>query len=168
MAKPTQPLRDEHKGLLPHIEELRETADKVGEVPADTERRAIEDSYRFLTGHLRPHAEAEERVLYPVVERLMGASEATATMKKDHAEIIRLTGELGSLLQSRSGSARDASQDRALRSVLYGLHTLVKIHFIKEEEVYLPLLDARMSAEEVQSMYAEMEKAAGEAMRRVA
>ncbi len=168
MARPTQPLRDEHKGLLPHIEELRETADIVGEASPEAERQAIENSYRFLTGHLRPHAEAEEAVLYPLVEKLMGAPEATTTMRRDHVEIIRLTGELGSLLQAlRSGSA-GGSQAKALRSALYGLHTLVKVHFDKEEEVYLPLLDTRMSAEEVGTMYAAMERAAGEAMRRAA
>ncbi len=165
MTRPTEPLREEHKGLLPHIEELREAADVIGEAPREVEKQKLEDSYRFLSRHLRPHAEAEEKVLYPKVEHLMGSSEATETMKRDHKEIIGLTQELGSLLKETE-SGRDPLRDKALRRILYGLHVLVGVHFAKEEEVYLPLLDARMSEEEVGNMYAAMEQAAGEAMRR--
>ncbi len=103
MTRSTQPLRDEHQELLPNVEELRKTADMIGEAPRDVEQRKLEESYRFLSQHLRPHAEAEEKVLYPTVEKLMGASEATATMKRDHVEIIRLTKELGAELKAPSG-----------------------------------------------------------------
>jgi iron-sulfur cluster repair protein YtfE (RIC family) len=40
-----------------------------------------------------------------------------------------------------------AEADRAdvarLQELLYGLHALITVHFEKEEEIYLPLLDAR-------------------------
>jgi hypothetical protein len=44
--------------------------------------------------------------------------------------------------------------------VLYGLHTLVKVHFNKEEEIYLPLLDKSLTAEEAGEMFGKMEEAA--------
>jgi len=40
------------------------------------------------------------------------------------------------------------SQQQALRRVLYGLYAVVTVHFAKEEEVYLPILDARLTREE--------------------
>jgi hypothetical protein len=40
--------------------------------------------------------------------------------------------------------------------VLYGLHHLVKVHFAKEEEVYLPILDERLSPAEAEAMFAAM------------
>jgi iron-sulfur cluster repair protein YtfE (RIC family) len=43
-----------------------------------------------------------------------------------------------------------------LRRVLYGLHHLVKVHFAKEEEVYLPILDERLSQAEADAMFAAM------------
>jgi hypothetical protein len=46
---------------------------------------------------------------------------------------------------------------------LYGLYALVKVHFAKEEEIYLPLLDARLTAEEARQMFAALESAAAEA-----
>jgi len=163
MTTLTQPLRDEHKELLPHLELLRTVADAIGEVPIVSLRRSVDDAYAFLTHHLLPHAQAEENALYPVVGRLMGAPEATATMSRDHVEIGRLTGELGSLRSHLGGTSLDASEEKALRRVLYGLFALVSVHFAKEEEVYLPLLDAHLTTEEAARLFAAMERAAREA-----
>jgi iron-sulfur cluster repair protein YtfE (RIC family) len=106
----------------------------------------------FLRHHLIPHAEAEDRALYPVVGTVMGAPDATATMSRDHVEVGRLTDELASLRSELSGPTLGEAQAKALRRVLYGLYALVKLHFAKEEEVYLPLLDARLSPDAARSM----------------
>jgi iron-sulfur cluster repair protein YtfE (RIC family) len=119
--------------------------------------------YEFLTHHLIPHAQAEERALYPVVGKVMGAPEATATMSRDHVEIGQLTRELGTLLAEVKGEKLATSQVQALRRVLYGLSALVIVHFAKEEEVYLPLLDARLTPEEGRQLFETMEQAAAEA-----
>lgn len=161
MPLPTQPLRDEHRELLPEVEVLRDAADRV-ELPEahDLVGRAVE----FLTGHLIPHAKAEDAALYPVVDRLLGASRATATMSRDHVEVGRLTAELQGCHLQWHGTAAD----RALaRRLLYGLYALVALHFAKEEEIYLPLLDAALSPGEAEAMFAAMEKAAGEAKAQV-
>lgn len=165
MAIPTQPLRDEHKDLLPHIVGLRTAADSVGEAEAADVQRNVAESHDFLVHHLLPHAQAEERALYPVVARLMGAPEATATMTRDHVEIGRLTAELGVLRTGLSGTTINAAQARSLRAVLYGLSALVSLHFAKEEEVYLPILDERLTESEARQMFEAMEAAAGEAKR---
>ena len=164
MVTVTQPLRDEHKDLWPHVEVLRATADAVGETPVEALERSVDEVYDFLARHLIPHAQAEDRALYPVVQKIMGAPEATATMSRDHVEVGRLTEELGTLRAQLAGVASiTVSQAKALRRVLYGLYALVKLHFAKEEEVYLPLLDARLNAAEAQAMFEAMEEAAREA-----
>ncbi len=163
MVQVTQPLRDEHKELLPHIELLCTVADSIGEAPIESLRRGVDEVYVFLTHHLPPHAQAEERALYPVVGRLMGAPEATATMSRDHVEVGRLTEELGSLRSHMVGAGVGASQEKVLRRVLYGLSAVVRVHFAKEEEIYLPILDAGLTAEEAHRMFEAMERAAQEA-----
>ena len=168
MATTTQPLRDEHSELLPHVESLRATADSVGEASLDELRRAVDAAYDFLSGHLIPHAQAEERALYPVVGRVLGAREATATMVRDHVEVGRLTEELAALRARLADRALDDAQAKALRRVLYGLYALLKVHFAKEEEVYLPILDERLHAEEARQMFEAMEAAAHEAKARAA
>jgi iron-sulfur cluster repair protein YtfE (RIC family) len=163
MPQLTQPLRDEHKELLPHIEQLRAVADTVGTAPIPSLRQNIDETYAFLSHQLLPHAQAEERALYPVVGRLMGAPKATATMSRDHVEIGRLTEELGALRLALASERLEASLEQALRRVLYGLFALVAVHFAKEEEVYLPLLDTHLSQEEALHLFEAMERAAREA-----
>jgi iron-sulfur cluster repair protein YtfE (RIC family) len=163
MANLTQPLREEHKELLPHIEAIRLAADAIGETPLSELRPQIDGVYDFLAHHLLPHAQAEEAALYPVVGKVMGAPEATGTMSRDHVEVERLINELGLIRSSTTGSTLTTSQIKDLRRVLYGLYTLVKVHFAKEEEVYLPILDARLTPDEARRLFENMEQAAGEA-----
>jgi hypothetical protein len=90
----------------------------------------------------------------------MGAPNGTATMTRDHVEVGRLTDELGALRAAWDDSAANRIEARRL---LYGLYALLRVHFPKEVEIYLPLLDERLSAEEAQAMFAAMEEAAGTA-----
>jgi iron-sulfur cluster repair protein YtfE (RIC family) len=160
MAILTQPLREEHQELLPQIEQLRAVADMVGDVPIAELRPHIDTAYRFLTEHLIPHAYAEDQALYPVVARLMGAPQATATMSRDHVAVGQLTQELADLRAAISGATASDAQLRALRRVLYGLYTLVSVHFAKEEEIYLPILDQHLTPGDAERMFAAMETAA--------
>ena len=163
MASLTQPLRDEHKELFPQVETLRLAGDAVYESLTTNAHAKIEEAYHFLTHQLLPHAQAEEKALYPVVQKAMGAPQATDTMSRDHLEVERLTDELDSLRVHPSQLSVTTLQAQALRRVLYGLYTLVTVHFAKEEEVYLPLLDAKLSAKEAHDMFEKMEAVAKEA-----
>lgn len=159
MTTVTQPLRDEHRELLTHIEALRTVADGIGDVPLVETRRGLDEAYAFLTRHLIPHAQAEDSALYPVVAKAMGAPEATATMSRDHAAIGELAEELSALRARIEKGGLDPAGERALRRVLYGLYALIGVHFAKEEEIYLPLLDDRLSAEDAASMFEAMDEA---------
>ncbi len=165
MTAITQPLRDEHKELLPQVEILKAAADQVSEVLSERAWQDLGEAYEFLAYHLIPHAYAEDQALYPVVQKVMGASQATATMSRDHVEVGRLTEELKTRLPLGPGRLSE-SQVSGLRRVLYGLYTLLKLHFAKEEEIYLPLLDARLTPAEASQMFEAMEAAAGEAKAR--
>ncbi len=165
MTTITQPLRDEHKELLPHVETLKAAADQVDEALGQGAWQEIQEAYDFLAYHLIPHAIAEDKALYPVVQKVMGAPQATATMSRDHVEVGRLTEELKARLPLQPGRL-GADEVAGLRQVLYGLYALVKLHFAKEEEIYLPLLDARLTPTEASQMFEAMEVAAGEAKAR--
>jgi iron-sulfur cluster repair protein YtfE (RIC family) len=158
----TQPLRDEHKELIPHIEQLRTVADSVGSVPVELLRQSLDEVYEFLSHHLLVHATAEERALYPTVGRLMGATEATATMSRDHVGISQLIDELASL---RSQLSPSTVNEKNLRRILYGLYAVVKLHFAKEEEIYLPILDTRLTTKEARTLFESMEQTAAEVRR---
>lgn len=157
MASATQPLRDEHRELRPQVDEILVVADLLGErTPGEiSDRLAIVSA--FLGGHLLRHAAAEEAALYPIVGWALGHSKATATMARDHVEIATLSRALETLLEDARAGRPDV---RSLRRTLYGLHAILVLHFAKEEEVYLPLLDERLTPDAAAKLFAAMEEAA--------
>jgi iron-sulfur cluster repair protein YtfE (RIC family) len=156
MADVAHYLIDEHKELLPHIEELRIVADSVGDFSPCLLLRGIDKLYDFLMNQLIPHAQAEEETLYPAVAKILGTPQATATMSRDHAEVSNLSGRLRVLRSQIANTGFDADKTKELRRLLYGLYTLLKIHFAKEEELYLPMLDARLGEIEAHDMFHKM------------
>lgn len=163
MTTLTQPLRDEHKELFPSVDQIRQVAELIGDAPIAEIQRGVEEVYDFLANHLKPHAEAEDAALYPVVQKVLGSPDATKTMSRDHVEVGRYIEELASLKKGISGATLNAEQVKSLRRVLYGVYALVKLHFAKEEEVYLPILDQRLTPESAQEMFEAMEDAAHKA-----
>ena len=156
----TQPLRDEHKELFPHVDRIRQVAELIGETSVAEIRCGVEEVYDFLANHLKPHAEAEDAALYPVVQKVLGSPDATKTMSRDHVEVGFYIEELASLRNSLAGEALTIVQIKSLQRVLYGVYGLVKVHFAKEEEVYLPILDQRLTPESAREMFEAMEAAA--------
>lgn len=146
MDRPTDPLRTEHQQLVVHVEHLREAAREIPGLAPEERAAIVARILNFLRGSLLPHARAEEEFLYPAVARLLGHPEATAPMSHDHVAIGALTDALAD---------SDRSDADALQELLYGLHALITVHFRKEEDLYLPLLDAE-PPETVQELLGRM------------
>lgn len=145
MRTVTEPLREEHRGLVPHLAHILSLADAITEGRDPDLAARVAKIHDFLVDDLLHHADVEERALYPAVARVMGAPEATKTMSRDHVEIGRLVEELGVVKDRLARGSIEASQAREVRRLLYGLHAVVRLHFDKEEEVYLPLLDSHLT-----------------------
>ena len=156
-----QPLREEHSELLPHIDELESLADATGQLPASDIVKRLDSTLAFLTDHLMVHAQAEEQVLYPAVAEILGASGATATMSRDHVAIHQMTTDVQALRSQLDSTHLTPLDEQSLRRLLYGLHALVRVHFAKEEEVFLPVLDAGLTPNKAHDLFASMERAAG-------
>ena len=150
MEPRTQPLRDEHRALLPELSALRDAADAVG-TPVAGEH--LERANRLLRRHLFPHMIAEEEVLYPAIDRVAG-SPATATLLRDHAEIRRRTAQLEAATQE-PGTTRDNER----RAALYGLDAIVRLHLANEEELHYPLLDEHLDEQAAAELVAAMHEA---------
>jgi hemerythrin-like domain-containing protein len=150
-------IQDEHRSLMSHVEGLRSVAEVVGEVSPGLLRQGVDDAYRFLTELLIPHADAEERGVYPAVTKILGSDLATEGMIRDHAEVKRLAAALGDLKRQLDLDPLTEQTARDLRRTLYGLYALVRLHFTKEEETLLPLLEAHLSPEQVKQIFRAME-----------
>lgn len=163
MSTLPQVVRDEHRELVARIEVLRTVADSVGTATIESLREGVGQAYSFLIHQLIPHAQAEEQVFYPMVGKVLRAVEATETMSRDHLEVIRLTEELEALRLRLFYEPVSPSDEQALRRVLYGLYAILKLHLAKEEEIYVPLLEARLQTEETHHLVESMKRTAAEA-----
>ena len=150
----TEPLRAEHRQLAPHLDELRSVAASVGAWSATVTR--LHEVVGYMRDHLLTHAAAEEAVLYPAVETAMGAPGAMDTMIADHRDIAhRIEALADTAAEIGPGPAR-AEEIEDLKGQLYGLWAILQLHFAKEEEVLLPVLDGELSAPQVRRLFEQM------------
>ncbi|MFF3632412.1 hemerythrin domain-containing protein, partial [Streptomyces sp. NPDC002164] len=130
----------EHDDLQDVLEAVRAAADRLSDSPGPEAMEAVEETHRLLTQRLLPHEQAEEHQLYPALAPALGGPEATATMSRAHTEIERLSRRIATHLHlARSRGSLDTDQLDDLRSCLYGLHTVLHLHFSQEEENYFSL-----------------------------
>ncbi|WP_225829906.1 heavy metal translocating P-type ATPase [Streptomyces sp. NK08204] len=130
----------EHDDLQDVIEAVHGAADRLSDGPGPQSLAAVEEAHRLLTERLLPHEYAEEHHLYPALAPVLGGPEATATMSRAHTEIERLSRRIAThlrLAHAEGGLAPGQLDD--LRSCLYGLHTVLRLHFTQEEENYFSL-----------------------------
>lgn len=139
----------EHGELFPHLDHLENLAAESVNLSELELRNRLAQVLQFLRGGLLPHAREEELSVYPAAEKLLRAvGGATRTMSIDH----RFVGELVEQLEGIARSRLSGSDRAQLRRVLYGLQTLLQVHFTKENEAYVPLLN-RLSPAERRGLY---------------
>jgi soluble P-type ATPase len=131
----------EHASIRADIEEIRATADSLGTIPASEVRARVWTLYRMLAEEIQPHEEAEQRELYPALNRLLGGTDPTATMSRAHAEIAHQIRRLGQLLEDIGTGEPDQVDIADLRGLLYGLHAILRLHTAQEDESYLSLAE---------------------------
>jgi len=154
-ALPTDPIRREHRHLQPHLEELEAAATEVGQWDKAAASERLPHIVDFFETHLIPHARAEEEILYPAVDEAMRVPNATATMRVEHDEIAV---RVGRLRESVNAALDDWSVEQAamIAHQLSGLSSIILLHFRKEEEVLLPILDKTLTVEEAEALFESM------------
>ncbi|MGW0771185.1 heavy metal translocating P-type ATPase [Streptomyces sp. NPDC002676] len=130
----------EHDDLQDVLEAVRDAADRLSDTCGPKALAAVEETHRLLTERLLPHEYAEEHQLYPALAPTLGGPEATATMSRAHTEIERLSRRIATHLRlAHAEGGLSPGQLDDLRSCLYGLHTVLRLHFTQEEESYFSL-----------------------------
>jgi len=136
-----QQFRAEHKELLPGVKRIRHIADQLETLPPETACAELHSLHTFLTKELLPHEESEDASVYPVVARLIGGDDPTATMSRAHMEIAHLVRVFGRALEDLPPEGPAHEDLRELRGILYGLYAILRLHFAQEDESYLALID---------------------------
>lgn len=144
MNRPTEPFRREHAEIREHLDHLDAELGKLATASPEDRRASMQHVVGFVRQHIQPHAQWEERVLYPAVDRraASGRNPFTASMRYEHGIVARWTDELAAMA---AASAPDTTAFTRRADNLLGL---IRAHFEEEEEVLLPILDRTMSKEQ--------------------
>jgi hypothetical protein len=126
----TKPVLDEESGLRQQVEQFLVVARDLPSLGVSERIDVVEDIAAFLAEVLMPHADAEQRVLYPRAARLLHRRDDSDDVAADRAALRELFAQLV------SADARDAG---ALQEVLYALYTILSAHFWREEAMFVRL-----------------------------
>jgi heavy metal translocating P-type ATPase len=135
----TQRFHDEHQAIRAATDQLRTAADALDAARPAQAVELARRVHRLLVEQVGPHEAAEERELYPVLDRILGGSDPTGTMSRAHIEIAHQIRRLGRLLGDIGAGSPDQADIADLRSLLYGLHAILRLHTAQEDESYLSL-----------------------------
>ena len=130
----TERFRREQIDLLHEVEGLPVMAHELPGLPIQDRIEVVEHVVTFLAEILLPHAEAEQRILYPEARRLFGHDRGSRAVAHDRREVRARIGEL---------AAADVEDVGRLQEILYALHALLAIHLEHETEVYLRLVQSQ-------------------------
>jgi heavy metal translocating P-type ATPase len=125
-------LRAEHDAVLPLIEQIRSSADRLSS--RDVDLAPVQALLDRLEGELLPHERADEELLVPLVDRALGGTDATAAMSRTHAEIEHQVSKLRRLLVGLDAATTQPEDVVELRRLLYGLYAVLRLHNAQEEE----------------------------------
>jgi hemerythrin-like domain-containing protein len=159
MPRKTERIRNHHKEIVKNLKAIVRRADTLRTSPGKAVRQALKKDIGFLRNDLIPHAEGEERGLYPVADRLIRKyGRPTATMSRDHvylkkeiATYCRLAGKIASSMGPVPAAIRTAFRKSAVR-----LEFLLSVHLDEEEKDLLPYFDKYLSRKEVNAVIEKM------------
>jgi heavy metal translocating P-type ATPase len=136
----------EHVAIRSDIDRVRAAADGLDRLHPAQAVTEIRHVHQLLIEEVQPHEQAEQEVLYPALDRLLGGSDPTGPMSRAHVEITHQIRRLGQLLDDIGPEGPDSEDISELRRLLYGLYAVLRLHTTQEDESYLSLADDTSAA----------------------
>lgn len=150
---PTAPFRRRHRELLAGLDDVERVADRLFGFDQGVASQQLYSVIDFLQARLLTQVIAEGEALYPILERVVGSSEATELMRMERAELSSRVERL----QNTVAEALDVWPDRQLAaSIVAQIHSLValiRLHCRKKSEVLFPILDSAITVDEVSVLF---------------
>ncbi|RJF79453.1 heavy metal translocating P-type ATPase [Azospirillum cavernae] len=136
-------LKAEHDALLPLLDRIRATGDRLSAGQTAPTKQDLADLATHLRDELLRHEQEDDRALYPKVARLIGGADPMAAMSRGHREIGQLVRRYGRMVADLPDDAPDdPAALHETQRVLYSLDAILRLHFAQEEEIYHALADA--------------------------
>jgi heavy metal translocating P-type ATPase len=131
-------LRSEHRVLIPHVDEFRELADRLDEIPAKELRQRLTLICESLAKILA-HERTDEQQVYRTLTTVLGGDDPLAAMSRTHQEIFHLARVLDRLIAGIPPDGPDPEGLVDVRRTLYALHTVLRLNMAQEDQLYLSL-----------------------------
>jgi hypothetical protein len=151
----TQVTAEHTERLMRHVDALPKLADKVDVMPPADLRAELQAQHEFLAGTLIPHMEAVEAGVHQELDRLLSCRLSMDPMEREHKQVRRLIGRLGTLAGKLELSDAEKVE---LNRVLVKLYSILKVH-IREESMYVPILEHNLDQEKLDALVASMDHA---------
>jgi len=134
----------EHRELGRGIDRIHE----VGALRGTNEELSVAalEVLHWIDTVLEPHAEWEDRWLYPEIARRAGTPWATKLMSFEHQQIR----DAAHALASARAQLHDAPTNARVidvRARLFAIEAILRAHLAREERFLIPLLDAESASE---------------------
>ena len=137
----TRRFQAEHVDIRAAIDKIHAVADRLGNVDPIETLASARQIHQLLVDKVAPHESAEQDVLYPALDRVLGGSDPTGPMSRAHVEIAHQIRRLGQLLDEIGAEGPDDEAVVEMRGLLYGLQAVLRLHTTQEDESYLSLGD---------------------------
>lgn len=135
----------EHDFAAHEHQELRRGIDRIHAVGALRGTKgelsvAVLDVLHWVEEVLKPHAQWEDRWLYPEIDERAGTPWATKLMTYEHQQILDAAHALAAARTAlRTGADLEMIEARAR---IFALEALIRAHMQREERFLIPLLDS--------------------------
>jgi iron-sulfur cluster repair protein YtfE (RIC family) len=142
--KPTEPIRRKNAEVREQLGQIDRWIDELPLADGSAQKAIMLQIVHSFRTRVLVHAEWEESVLYPAVDRRAGGGPLpfTASMRHDHTVAVHRLAEID------SESSRDNPDARWFARRADQLLGLLLAHLDAEERILLPVLDQAMTAEE--------------------
>ena len=131
-------LRREHRLLIPSVDEFRELADRLDEIPPADLRRHL-DRIRESLVKILAHERMDEQQVYRSLADTLGGDDPLAAMSRTHQEIFHLARVFERLVDGLPPEGPDPEDLVDIRRTLYVLHTVLRLNIAQEDQLYLSL-----------------------------
>ncbi|WP_246043346.1 heavy metal translocating P-type ATPase [Aquitalea aquatilis] len=131
-------LNEEHAQLNPLLQHLAALARSLPQLEHATLVEELTRLDAMLQEQLLPHEKREEHQVYPAMARLLGGEDPLAALSRSHQEIFKQSRRLAMQIAALPISA-SALEIQELQRTLYGLDTILQLHFAQEDELYLSM-----------------------------
>ncbi|MFA7249864.1 MAG: heavy metal translocating P-type ATPase [Dehalococcoidia bacterium] len=134
-------LRQEHRVIDAGVDRLREVADQLEGQDNAAVERLLDEARALIDDVLIPHEREDERRVYPLLGQAIRGDDPLGTLSRAHHELELQARQFSTLHQHLAAEGPTPGERQEFQRVLYGLHSILRLHNAQEEELFHELSD---------------------------